>query len=49
MKLEEILKELNTEGYTKLDPDDKKTLLKYIERLESLIEKIYGRYGGNRN
>lgn len=49
MKLEEILKELNKEGYTKLDQDDKKTLLNYIERLESLIEKIYGRYGGNRN
>lgn len=49
MKLEEILKELNTGGYTKLEPTEKYTLLTYIERLESLIEKIYGRYGGNRS
>ena len=46
MPLEQILKELNNEGYTKLDPDDKETLLNYIRRLESLVEKLYGRFGG---
>lgn len=42
MKLEQILKELNNEGYTKLDPDDKEVLLNYIRRLENIIDKLLG-------
>lgn len=44
MKLEEIIKALeNKEDFLILNSEEKKALLVYINKLENLIYKLYGR------